>query len=534
MKLICTALVSGTMLCLSLVSPAMAGPGGTYGYGTGYGTGGYGQGGYGQSGYGQNTYGPVAPTTYPTTYPTNGGYVGPRPYPTYNAGTTGSYRPVSTYNTNDYGYQGAGFGGGFNQPSTVIYNPNVNVRPNNMLPPTTINQPYYDRPVNETLNPNITNGQGYGNNNFINGNNRIYVAHRPSYYDSGWYHGDWNSRNRKSKYNPYAWGGWNWGNGKPTGANASSPWQYGYWGYNNPYYVRNARGPGNINYSQPIVANNMTVDASGFAPQVVGQMPRQQALQIFSTARAAFFAGDLDDAQAQVEQAIAALPGDTVLHEFRSLVLFAKGDYSSAAGGIYAVLSSGPGWNWTTMIGLYPNSNIYTAQLRNLENFCNGNPNAANARFVLAYHYMTAGYADAATEMYRQVLATNPQDTLSAQLLSSLTGQAWNNGQQVAQLQPIDQSVDIRYLIGNWQATRIDGSQFNLSLSRDGTYDWQFAQGGRTQQFNGTYTIADSVLVLQQNGQPAMVGQVIPLAGNRFVFKLTGGDPSDPGLNFVR
>ena len=510
MKLFCTALVSGTMLCLSLVSPAIAGPGGTYGPST-----------YGNSSY----YGP---STYPSTYPTNSGYSGTRPYSSYNSGN--GYRPSSnSYNNDDYGYQGSGFGGGFTQPSTGYYQPTTN--PSNTLPPSTVNQPYYDRRPNDYRYPPVNNGPGYGNS-VINGN--TYVAHRPSYYNGGWYHGDWNSRNRSSKYSPYAWRGWNWGNGKPSAAYASSPWQYGYWSYSNPYYVRNARGPAYLNYSQPIMASNITVDANGYAPQVVGGMNRQQALQMFATARAAFFAGDLNDAQRQVEQAIAALPGDTVLHEFRSLVLFARGDYSSAAGGIYAVLSSGPGWDWTTMIGLYPNANIYTAQLRNLENFCNGNPNAANARFVLAYHYMTAGYADAATEMYRQVLASNPNDTLSAQLLSSLTGQAWNSGQQVAQLQPINQPIDIRYLIGSWNAKRFDGSQFNLTLDRDGSYHWHFTQAGRTQEFDGTYTIADSVLVLQQNGQPAMVGQVIPLAANRFVFKLTGGDPTDPGLNFVR
>ena len=509
MKLICTALVSGTLLCLSLVSPAAAGPGGTYG--PGYGTGGYGTGGYGQN-----------PSYGPQTYPQSGNYTTPRVNP---------YAPGNNYyRDDDDDWHGGGFNGGFGPSKTVIYNPNSNVRPVNTAP-TSINQPYYDRRPNDYRYPNANNnGQP-----FVNNNGRPYVAHRPRYYDSGWYHGDWNSRNRSSKYNPYAWGGWNYGNGKPSAAYASSPWQYGYWSYSNPYYARNAQGPAYFNYAQPIVASNITVDASGYSPQVVGQMPREQALQIFATARAAFFAGDLDDAQRQVEQAIAALPGDTVLHEFRALVLYARGDYASAAGAIYAVLSSGPGWNWTTMIGLYPNANIYTRQLRHLENFCSGNPNAGNARFVLAYHYMTAGYADAAAEMYRQVLTTNPGDTLSAQLLSSLTGTAYNPNPQTVDLQPLpSQSVDIRYLIGNWSAKRRDGSQFRLSLDRDGTYDWQFSQGGRTQQFNGTYTIADSVLVLQQNGQPAMVGQVIPLAGNRFVFKLTGGDPSDPGLNFVR
>ena len=499
MKLLCTALVSGTMLCLSLVPPAFAGPGGTYG------TGGYGM----SSTYPSNNYGPY------------NGY-GPQAYP-----RTNTYTPNSNnfrYDDDD-DYHGGGFNGGFSPAKSGVYRPNpIGVT----TPRTNPTRPYYDRRTDDFQNPN-------NNTDLVRHNDHFHMVHRPNYYDSGWYHGDWSTRNRTSKNNPYAWGGWNWGKGKPSANYVSAPWQYGYWSYSNPYYNRNARGPAYINYAQPIVASNITVDGSGFAPQAVGQVSRREALQIFTTARAAFFAGDLNAAQQQVEQAIAALPGDTVLHEFRALVLFARRDYSSAAGALYAVLSSGPGWDWTTMIGLYPNADIYTGQLRNLENFCNANPGAANARFVLAYHYLTAGYTDAASEMYRQVLTTNPRDTLSAQLLGTLTGVAYNpGGQQVVDLRPTNQSVDIRYLLGHWQAIRQDGSQFQLDLDRDGTYDWRFSQGGRTQQFNGTYTIADSVLVLQQNGQPAMVGQVIPLAGNRFVFKLTGGDPSDPGLNFVR
>ena len=499
MKPICTTLVSGTMLCLSFVPLAIGGPGGTYGPSNG-----------------SSGYGPTSRTTPRYYGPSNNNY-GPR----------GGYRPGRDDDDDDdyRPYNGSGFNGGFAPPETVIYKPNIIVKQG--TPSPTGNRPYYDRTPDGNFNTRPS--KPFANSN---SRSRYAAAHRPRYYEGSWYHGDWNTRNRTSNYRPYAWGGWNWGDNKPSAAVVTSPWQYGYWSYSNPYYTK-SRGPSYFNYSQPIIATNISADANGqFLPIAVGQMSREQALQIFATARAAFFAGDLDAAQQQIEQAIATLPSDTVLHEFRALVLFARRDYSSAAGTLYAVLSSGPGWDWTTMIGLYPNSNIYTGQLRTLENYCNGNPGAANARFVLAYHYMTAGYSDAAIEMYRQVLTTNPNDTLSAQLLSSLTGQP---ASQVAQLQPMaSQQIDLRYLMGNWSASRPDGSNFQLSLRRDGTYNWSFSQGGRVQQFNGSYTVADSVLVLQQNGQPAMVGQVIPLAGNRFVFKLTGGDPADPGLNFVR
>ena len=72
---------------------------------------------------------------------------------------------------------------------------------------------------------------------------------------------------------------------------------------------------------------------------------------------------DYKTALAQVDQAIALVPNDTVLHEFRGLVLFAQERYQEAAAAEYAVLSAGPGWDWTTLSALYPDVEVYTAQL---------------------------------------------------------------------------------------------------------------------------------------------------------------------------
>ena len=99
------------------------------------------------------------------------------------------------------------------------------------------------------------------------------------------------------------------------------------------------------------------------------------------------------------------LPNDATLHEFRALVLFAVGKYDLAAGPLYAVLSVGPGWDWTTMAGLYPSIDVYTAQLRKLEAFVTANPSSTAGRFVLAYHYLTQGHIDAAVAQLKEVVA---------------------------------------------------------------------------------------------------------------------------------
>ena len=115
-----------------------------------------------------------------------------------------------------------------------------------------------------------------------------------------------------------------------------------------------------------------------------------------------------------------------VLHEFRGLALFALHRYKEAAGTIYAVLSIGPGWDWTTLSGFYPDVDIYTQQhlhpatLR-VGAVCRRDSNEADVRFLAAYHCLTCGHTDRAAEQFKWVAPLNPKDQLSAQLLAALT-----------------------------------------------------------------------------------------------------------------
>ena len=140
-------------------------------------------------------------------------------------------------------------------------------------------------------------------------------------------------------------------------------WGYG-GGYANPYYAEAA-------VAQPIVIEQTVV---GGEPQTVtvpaftydysqpidtqaAPPPAEvadPALAKFDAAREAFRSGDYAGALRLTDEALKVLPNDATLHEFRALVLFAVGKYDLAAGPLYAVLSVGPGWDWTTMVGLYP------------------------------------------------------------------------------------------------------------------------------------------------------------------------------------
>jgi tetratricopeptide (TPR) repeat protein len=267
------------------------------------------------------------------------------------------------------------------------------------------------------------------------------------------------------------------------------------------------------------------------APAADQPAPADQAMALLDTARDAFEQGDYANALAQCEKAIAKLPNDAVLHEFRGLVLFALGRYKEAAAPIYAILSVGPGWDWTTLTSLYPNIDVYTEQLRALEQYVKANPSTAEARFLLAYEYLTCGHADAAAKQLKAAVQLNPKDQLSAQLLSALTTEAPAEPKPSEPAEPA-KPVSAASLVGNWQASRPDGATITLNLGGDSKYTWKYAQKGKPQEFSGAYTVADNLLILKQGESPVMVGQVTSLADNRFNFKLAGDNPLDPGLTF--
>ncbi len=144
-----------------------------------------------------------------------------------------------------------------------------------------------------------------------------------------------------------------------------------------------------------------------------------QATGAFDQARDAFKAGDYAKAQQLDQQALMQMPNDRNLHEFLSLVFFAQGKYDQAAEPLYAVLSVAPGWDWTTLSGMYPDVDTYTRQIRALEASVRANPESAAARFVLAYQYLAQGHVEnAVAQQSRAAVKIQPGDTVSAQLIA--------------------------------------------------------------------------------------------------------------------
>ncbi len=413
--------------------------------------------------------------------------------------------------------------------------------------------------------------------NTVNFNDRqFHVGHgsyRPSYYRHNNYHGYWNGNRGNnfgsgfgyglgfnSGYNGYGWGlgngygnsygGYGGGYGRGYGGYRYRPFGWGlggwglgslyynsgYLGYSNPYYVNS--GPIYYNYSQPIpVSYNAPVTVVVNAPD--------SADEAFNNAVAAFRQNDYDRALDITNQGITQHPDDAVLHEFRSLVLFAKRDYQQSAGTIHSVLAVGPGWDWTTLIGLYANASLYTDQLRDLEAFTKANPQDAASHFLLAYHYMTCGHTADAVRQLQVVVQLMPNDRVASDILkmigSPLPTQPDGATTPLApspadvSARPAVPPVAAATLVGSWKAARADGSTFDLNLTNASTFNWSFAQKGQpAQAFGGTYTVEGNVLALERKDGGSLIAEVTPAGDSKFNFKMLGAPEDDKGLDFQK
>lgn len=327
-------------------------------------------------------------------------------------------------------------------------------------------------------------------------------------------------------------GGYPVGWGMGGGGLGSFAYSSGYLPYNNPYY---ATSMGGYNYAQPV-------------PTALAADDNPTATQQFDNAVAQFKAGEYTTALTSVDNAIQLNPTDPVMHEFRALDLFALQNYKSSAATIHSVLAVGPGWDWTTVSSLYPDIDVYYAQFRSLEQAVAADPTQADARFLLAYHYMTTGNTDAASTQLREVVRIAPTDRLAADLLKmnevanpppTVPGASAKETQIAVTTQPqvpavAPKAVDPAVLVGNWKAERADGSKFDVQLAGDNTFSWKVNQQGREEVLTGTFGVEKDMLALESKQGGGMVGHVSLDGNDQFTFKLLGAPQADKGLAFNR
>ncbi len=309
--------------------------------------------------------------------------------------------------------------------------------------------------------------------------------------------------------------------------------------YYNPYVVvqNNVAQPAPYDYSQPVVVNNYVVaDAQGDAAYREPTTAEERARQIFDEGLELFKKGNYVQALTRFNQTLKDLPGDAVVHEVRCLALFATGDYQGAAAGLNSLLSSAPGMDWTTVSGLYGNSQDYSKQLRNLENFVAKNPTDASANFVLAYHYLVLGEKEPAIDALKSVVKTQPRDLVAKRMLDALEPQDTEmSATEFLGTSPNQVTADAETdLVGNWSATA-GPVTVNLKIDEDFSFTWKVSEGGKpTSQLTGNLTGDADGLEFISADQGTLAGIAISQGPNEWEFKIAGAPPAEQGLKFSR
>ena len=364
----------------------------------------------------------------------------------------------------------------------------------------------------------------------------------------------------------------------------ANTWLYS--NYTNPYYAtvlaaQPAQTTVVYDYSQPI---NVTA-----APQ--NEAAAATTEQVFSAARDAFMAGNYQRALDLADQVLKETPNAAVVHEFRGLTLFALQHYDESAAVTYAVLTAGPGWNWSTMVGLYPDADTYTNQLRALEAAVRATPDSAAGHFLLAYHYMVQGHNEAAVTQFQNVLTIQPGDQIAGSFVKALKpaeqptavasgpatpagtpsapagtpsapgqpaaapaptqpGAVAAAGQPAAAAPPGSEAVaggaqpqepaapppPPAEMAGVWKATPAKDVAITLTLKEDGKFAWEVDTKGQKQEISGQAGYHDEELALFQEDGPPLVGKVSKSATtpNQFVFAPAGSGIKAAGLTFTR
>lgn len=342
-----------------------------------------------------------------------------------------------------------------------------------------------------------------------------------------------------------------------------------YSGYADPYYT-----------SLPAPAAGTPVVYDYSQPLNVAAPPPEQAVvetteQLFANARDAFKAGDYARALDLTDQAIRQSPNVPVIHEFRALTLFALKRYHEAASVLYAVLSAEPGWNWSTLVGLYPNVDTYTNQLRTLEADSRTYPDSSSDAFLLGYFYMVQGDTREAAAEFERVTQLQTKDQLSASFAKVLKkaaespsepdqpapepppavastrpestppqpegatapapGEAPENAGNTpeGETAPPPPPPPPAALTGEWKAKPSADVAIDLTLNKDGAFTWVVDTKGQKQTIEGTAGFKDGNLALLQAEGPPLVGKITQSDANSFEFRPPNAPPTAPSLKFT-
>ena len=157
---------------------------------------------------------------------------------------------------------------------------------------------------------------------------------------------------------------------------------------------------------------------------------------------------------------------------------------------------------------------------------------------------MVDGYPEAAARQLKQV----PNDRVATDVLALISkpapGQSTATGDHPSPQPPVDVTpaataapvtpIDPSVIQGTWHASRDDGSQFELTLTKDSTFNWKFTLKGKIEEFGGKYKFENNALALERKDGGILIAGLVADGTQKFNFKLLGAPQEDPGLDFSK
>jgi len=163
---------------------------------------------------------------------------------------------------------------------------------------------------------------------------------------------------------------------------------------------------------------------------------------------------------------------------------------------------------------------------------------------------------DAAVAQLKQVVALNPKDTLSANLLSQLqppapiapgAGAAPAGAPAVqppagpASQPPAGPAAPLNTtmpegasLSGTWTAHPSDDTTVTLTMQPGGSFTWKVNAKGQPREFAGSSSFGAGVLTLVPDKMPPLVGRLSWADPDHMTFRVVGEGPESPGLSFAK
>ena len=88
-------------------------------------------------------------------------------------------------------------------------------------------------------------------------------------------------------------------------------------------------------------------------------------------------------------------------------------------------------------------------------------------------------------------------------------------------------------MVGTWKAASAD-AQFELQLAADGAFTWTYTRGTSTESVKGVFAVDQNNLAMEPNAGGTMLAEIDFANPSKFLFKMIGGEPNDPGLEFTK